>query len=428
MGAWRVQVQAPPRPATDVAGARGLPLRVMRLCRSGHLQMSTMTTHKRLVHAKDSPLSTVLASLERVAKSRAPAFVTGESGTGKEGIVRMIHDLSPWHAGPFVPVNCGAIPTPLLESELFGHMKGAFTGADRNRMGRFESASGGTLFLDEIGETPLELQVKLLRVLQDRVYVPVGGSSPKTADVRIIAATNVDVNQAIREGRFREDLFFRLDVIRIELPPLRERRMDIEPLARHFMAVHAKPNLSFVDDISRAALDELERHGWPGNVRELENVIQGILVLKEHGTIEAEDVRQKLHGRSRDRDAVRPGALFAPSPASELRREVRDSREGREYREGREGRDGREARDEVPVPRVALPDEGIPLKDTLERLERELIREALTRCNGNRARAATLLGLNRTTLVEKLKRMSEVDEPRPHTARDTFAVGAPGLD
>ncbi|HRE89638.1 MAG TPA: sigma-54 dependent transcriptional regulator [Myxococcota bacterium] len=362
--------------------------------------MSTPLTHRRLVHAKDSPLANVLASLDRVAKSRAPAFVTGESGTGKEGIVRMIHELSPWRAGPFVPVNCGAIPTPLLESELFGHVKGAFTGADRNRMGRFESASGGTLFLDEIGETPLELQVKLLRVLQDRIYVPVGGSSPKTADVRIVAATNVDVNQAIREGRFREDLFFRLDVIRIELPPLRERRMDIEPLARHFIALHAAPNLSEVDDITRAALDELERHGWPGNVRELENVIQGILVLKERGAIEAEDVRQKLHGRSRERDLVRPGALFLgpTTSAAQSRGEAR--------------LDGK-------APSVSLPDEGLPLKDTLERLERELIREALTRCNGNRARAATLLGLNRTTLVEKLKRMSDLDER--NTGPDVFS-------
>lgn len=353
--------------------------------------------NKRLVHAHDSPLSSVLVSLERVAKSRAPAFVTGESGTGKEGIVRLIHELSPWRSGPFVPVNCGAIPTPLLESELFGHVRGAFTGADRNRVGRFESASNGTLFLDEIGETPLELQVKLLRVLQDRVYVPVGGSSPKTADVRIIAATNVDVNQAVREGRFREDLFFRLDVIRIELPPLRERRMDIEPLARHFIALHAGPNQSQVNDITPGALAELQRHSWPGNVRELENVIQGILVLKERGAIEADDVRQKLFGRARDlREPLRPAALFAAPSTFDLRR---DSREPDRTPQPVPAR----------LPNVALPAEGLALKDTLERLERDLIREALTRCQGNRARAASLLGLNRTTLVEKLRRMTDLD-------------------
>jgi len=360
-----------------------------------------------LVHAKDSPLVAVLASLERVAKSRAPAFVTGESGTGKEGIVRLIHDLSPWKSGPFVPVNCGAIPTPLLESELFGHVKGAFTGADRNRVGRFEAASGGTLFLDEIGETPLELQVKLLRVLQDRVFVPVGGSAPKTADVRIIAATNIDVAHAIREGRFREDLFFRLDVIRIELPPLRARPMDIEPLARHFIAVHAAPNQSHVDNITDAALTELERHTWPGNVRELENVIQGILVLKEHGAIDADDVRQKLVGRQREaREPLRPSSLFEPSPPrNDHARELQTPTEARPRQ-----------------PRVALPDEGIPLKDTLERLERELIREALDRCQGNRARAANLLGLNRTTLVEKLRRMpgSEEGKALGHTTTHLF--------
>jgi sigma-54 specific flagellar transcriptional regulator A len=342
---------------------------------------------RRLVHAPSSPLRTVLNSLDRVARSRVPAFVTGESGTGKEGIVRLIHDLSPWASGPFVPVNCGAIPTPLLESELFGHVKGAFTGADRARIGRFESASGGTLFLDEIGETPLELQVKLLRVLQDRVFVPVGGSTPRTADVRIVAATNIDVAHAIREGRFREDLFFRLDVIRIELPPLRDRTMDIEPLARHFIALHAAPNQSKVTDITPDALELLGRHPWPGNVRELENVIQGILVLKETGLIDADDVRQKLGARTL-REPVRPVDLILPSlpiPPSPAPSEPT-----------------------LPLGRVSLPEQGLPLKDTLDRLERELIREALTRARGNRARAASLLGLNRTTLVEKLRRMPDV--------------------
>ncbi len=338
---------------------------------------------RHLVHAPNSPLRAVLGSLERVARSRVPAFVTGESGTGKEGIVRLIHELSPWNSGPFVPVNCGAIPTPLLESELFGHVKGAFTGADRARVGRFEAASGGTLFLDEIGETPLELQVKLLRVLQDRVFVPVGSSTPRTADVRIVAATNIDVADAVQQGRFREDLLFRLDVIRIELPPLRERPMDIEPLARHFIAIHASPNQSRVTDITPTAVELLSRHAWPGNVRELENVIQGILVLKESGTIDADDVRLKLGSRHRDiKEPARPIDLVLPpmpEPTS------------------------------LPMGRLSLPEQGLPLKDTLDRLERELIREALMRARGNRARAASLLGLNRTTLVEKLRRMPDMD-------------------
>jgi len=329
----------------------------------------------RLVHAPDSPLKSLLTSLDRVAKSRAPVLVVGESGTGKEGIVRLVHELAPWAAGPFVPVNCGAIPGNLLESELFGHVRGAFTGADRTRVGRFEAASGGTLFLDEIGEMPLELQVKLLRVLQERVFVPVGATQPKAADVRVVAATNVDVPTAVKEGRFREDLFFRLDVIRIEVPPLRERPMDIVPLARHFLAIHAAPNQSRVEGLSEQALGELERYPWPGNVRELENVIQGILVLKEHGRIDAEDVRHKLAGRL----PMGAGALAG-------------------------GAGGITATTAPGALRVPLPEHGIDLKDTLDRLEKDLIREALCRSNGNRARAASLLGLNRTTLVEKLRR------------------------
>ncbi len=349
--------------------------------------------NRRLVHAANSPLAAVLEALPRVSQSRAPVLVTGESGTGKEGIARLVHELAPWSRGPFVPVNCGAIPTTLLESELFGHVRGAFTGADRNRVGRFEAASGGTLFLDEIGETPLELQVKLLRVLQDRVFVPVGGSTPKSADVRIVAATNVDVIDAVKRGRFREDLFFRLDVIRIELPALRDRPMDIPILAQHFIALHAASNLSNVDAISDEAVDELTRHAWPGNVRELENVIQGILVLKESGRIEADDVRAKLglrSGASLARGVAGSGALSASQAA----------------RYG--GATSHAARS---APAVNLPAEGLSLKETLDRLERDYIQEALTRANGNRAQAASLLGLNRTTLVEKLRRMSEAAHP-----------------
>jgi two-component system response regulator AtoC len=325
----------------------------------------------RMIHAPDSPLKAILASIERIARSRAPVLVTGESGTGKEGIARLVHALAPWSAGPLVPVNCGAIPGTLLESELFGHVRGAFTGADRNRVGRFEAAHDGTLFLDEIGETPLELQVKLLRVLQDGTYYPVGGSTAKQSNARIVAATNVDVVKAVREGRFREDLYFRLDVVRIDLPPLRGRTMDIAPLARHFLEKHRAANLSTVSDVSAEGLAELAGHTWPGNVRELENVIQGILVLKETGLIEAEDVRRKLGVRRAD----------GPSP---------------EQVGAAVGED---------LLRVRLPEGGITLRETLDRLESDYIRAALTRTGGNRAHAANLLGLNRTTLVEKLKRL-----------------------
>jgi len=327
---------------------------------------------QRIVCSNDSPLMRVLRSLPRVAQSKAPALVVGESGTGKEGIVRRIHDLAPWRGGPFVALNCGAIPTNLLESELFGHVRGAFTGADRTRMGRIEAADGGTLFLDEVGELPLELQVKLLRVLQEKVFVPVGGTQAKQVDFRVIAATNRDLVAEVEAGRFRDDLFYRLDVVRIELPPLRERLMDVAPLTEHFIAKHREANASEVHGATGEALEELLRYAWPGNVRELENVVQSILVLREDGLIGRDDVRWKL--------AQRAGVAATRESAGGVS--------------------------------VALPEDGLVLKDTLDRVERDLIREALFRANGNRSRAASLLGLNRTTLVEKLKRrpVGDADE------------------
>jgi len=343
---------------------------------------------RRLIHCPGSPLEPILAALPRIARSRAPVLVTGESGTGKEGVVRSIHELAPWGSGPFVPVNCGAIPGTLLESELFGHVRGAFTGADRNRIGRFEAASGGTLFLDEIGEMPLELQVKLLRVLAERVFVPVGASTPRTADVRIVAATNANLTEAVKAGRFREDLFFRLDVIRIELPALRDRMVDVPALVRCFIARHAAANLSTVDDITPAALDALMRYPWPGNVRELENAIQRILVMKESGAIELADVVDRIRqlGPPSERAPHAPPLPLAARPPDRL---------------------GARLPDATPL----LPAEGVSLKHTLDSLERAYIREALVRSNGNRARAAALLGLNRTTLVEKLRRMPEWSSP-----------------
>ena len=326
---------------------------------------------QRIVCAPDSPLMRILRSLPRVAQSKAPALVIGESGTGKEGIVRRLHDLAPWRGGPFVALNCGAIPPNLLESELFGHVRGAFTGADRNRIGRIEAAAGGTLFLDEIGELPLELQVKLLRVLQEKVFVPVGGTQPKQVDFRVIAATNRDLVAEVEAGRFRDDLFYRLDVVRIELPPLRERLMDVAPLTEHFVAKHREANASEVEGASIEALEELGRYSWPGNVRELENVVQSVLVMREDGLISRDDVRWKL--------AQRAGSMSARDPSGVT---------------------------------IALPEDGLVLKDTLDRVERDLIREALCRAGGNKSRAASLLGLNRTTLVEKLKRrpMGEHDD------------------
>ncbi len=315
-----------------------------------------------IVHAPGSPLTELLDSLGHVATSRVNVLVVGESGSGKEAVVRALHELAPWGGGPFVPINCGAIPDNLLESELFGHVRGAFTGADRARTGRFEAANGGTLFLDEIGEMPLALQVKLLRVLQEMEFVPVGASAARKATFRLVCATNRDLESLVAEGGFREDLYFRLDVVRLDVPPLRDRREDVAVLAEHFLGHYASLHNSKVEGLSPEALTLLQRYHWPGNVRELENVIQGVLVLRREGHVEAADIRRRLRGRI-DESAE-------PAIATGLK----------------------------------LPDEGLDLRGTLDALERDLIRQALRRTEGNKAQAAGLLRMNRTTLVERLKR------------------------
>ena len=235
----------------------------------------------------------VFRLVENLEHSEATVLLTGESGTGKEVLARAIHAHSPRRSGPFVAVNCGALPGELLESELFGHVRGAFTGAVRERAGRFEVAAGGTLFLDEVADLPLHLQVKLLRVLQERTFERVGESQSRRTDARIIAATNVDLRRAVQEGRFREDLFYRLRVVPIEIPPLRERREDIEPLATYLLArVAARQGraLRFSPDALRALLD----YAWPGNVRELENALEYAVAVCKGQTILPEDLPAEL--------------------------------------------------------------------------------------------------------------------------------------
>ncbi len=235
----------------------------------------------------------IVRFIESLQHSDATVLITGESGTGKEVVARAVHASSPRHAGSFVAVNCGAIPADLLESELFGHVRGAFTGAVRDRVGRFEAARGGSIFLDEIGDLPLSLQVKLLRVLQERTYERVGESTPRTMDARILAATNVDLKEAVAAGRFREDLFYRLRVVPIHLPPLRERTDDVEPLARHLLArIAAREGraLRFSPD----ALVMLQRYEWPGNVRELENAIEYALAVCRTQTVRVDDLPPEI--------------------------------------------------------------------------------------------------------------------------------------
>jgi DNA-binding NtrC family response regulator len=302
----------------------------------------------------------VIGVIERVARTNATVLVTGESGTGKEVVARLLHGSSGRPTGPFVAVNCGAIPESLIESELFGHVKGAFTGAHETRAGRFVQAHGGTLFLDEVGELPLAMQVKLLRVLQEREVTPVGESHPKTVDVRIIAATNVDLEAMVRERRFRQDLYYRLEVLPIRLPALRERFDDIVPLARHFLDA-ANRRLGSQVELGEDALALMKSYAWPGNVREMENLFERLVILSQTGTIAAADLPERMRGQATSSDAV-------VQASSDLARGT------------------------------------IDLVATLSAIEDSLIEQAIRQAEGNRTRAAELLGLSRTTLVDKLKR------------------------
>src|SRR3954467_10220555 len=314
----------------------------------------------------------VFDTLVRVAPSNSSVLITGESGTGKELVAQAIHRLSRRAMGPLVAVNCAAIPAQLLESELFGHVRGAFTGAQQPRAGRFKLADGGTIFLDEIGEMPLVLQGKLLRVLQDRIVEPLGGSKGEPVDFRVIAATNKDLETLAAEGRFRLDLFYRLNVVPLALPALRERKGDVPVLVRHFLDKASATELTFAKD----AMEALERHSWPGNVRELQNLLERLALLK--GTGHERLAVLKGTGEIGLAD-LPPGMRGATGPIS------------------------------TPQAVPALPPEGIDLYAALAELEDRLINEALKRSGGNKNQAAKILRLNRTTLVEKLKKRAKAD-------------------
>ncbi|OGR03686.1 MAG: hypothetical protein A2284_14125 [Deltaproteobacteria bacterium RIFOXYA12_FULL_61_11] len=306
-----------------------------------------------------SSIQQLFRLIERVAGSDSTVLVLGDSGTGKELVARAIHRRSQRRDQRMVAVNCGAIPENLLESELFGHVKGAFTGALYAREGRFLQADKGTLFLDEIAEMSLPMQVKLLRVLQERCFEPVGGSTTVSVDVRVIAATNRDLEQMVAEGRFRKDLFYRLNVVPLSLPRLAERRSDIPCLAEHFLQRFSSKNHLPIPGFSKAAIEVLIAYPWPGNVRELENLVERVTVFKGEGLIELEDLP----------DSIRFPGIKAGSGGT-----------------------------------LELTKEGLDLNATLERLENDLILQALAMTGGNKQQAANLLGLNRTTLVEKLKK------------------------
>jgi len=309
--------------------------------------------------------------IEQVAPSLATVLITGESGTGKEVVARQIHEQS-GRKGPFVAVNCGAIPENLLESELFGHERGAFTGAVSARAGRFEQAKGGTFFLDEIGDMPTVMQVKLLRVLEERVIERVGSADSIPVDVRLIAATHRDLPKRIEAGRFREDLFYRLSVFPIEIAPLRDRPKDVAPLVDEFIRRLGEDD-SVSLQISGEAMAVLERYAWPGNVRELANLIERLIVVRPNGTIR----RKNLPWPIVEREAAEPEAHeVVSSNLNAVSGSVR----------------------------VTLPSDGLDLKQYLAKIEQDMIHQALMESGGVVQRAAELLGVGRTTLVEKIRR------------------------
>ena len=310
------------------------------------------------ISGDSASISDVRLQIEQVAEFSTTVLVTGESGTGKELVAQTIHDLSDRAKQPFVPINCGAIPAELLESELFGHEKGAFTGALSSRKGRFELAEGGTLFLDEIGDMSLEMQAKLLRVLQERSFERVGCNSPRPCDVRIIAATHKNLAEAVEKGEFREDLFYRLNVFPIRMPPLRKRATDLPALLEELLVSHSGEDAEKLR-LDSQAIAALARYPWPGNVRELSNLVERLAILYPDGKITLDMLPEKYRA-------------FAAEDAADI--------------------------DGV----MAGESGGLNLKEHLGQIERALIEKALERSNGVVAQAARMLKLRRTTLVEKL--------------------------
>ncbi|RMH43764.1 MAG: sigma-54-dependent Fis family transcriptional regulator [Gammaproteobacteria bacterium] len=319
---------------------------------SKDVKQAPASATKRLLGVSTAMIQ-LRSTIQKVARSQAPVMIYGESGTGKELVARLIHDSSPRTDGPFVPVNCGAIPSELIESELFGHVKGAFTGAHQNKIGLFEQANGGTLFLDEVAELPVAMQVKLLRVLQEKAIRPVGDVKEKSINVRILCATHKNLSELVQNGQFRQDLYYRLNVIEIHVPPLRKRKQDIADLANHFLKRIA-PNMQ----LTRQALRRLTEYHYPGNVRELENIIERAVALTDSQIIDAHDL-----------DFISGSPSFESSPTTGS-------------------------------PRPA----GMSLDDYLHDIEKRELLAALEETGGNKTKAAELLGISFRSLRYKLKK------------------------
>ncbi len=397
------QLDFPDSEVTDFPGTLGslrLPVKYPQL--SNALQQATVYRsqqedsgqqgydYRRLVGNSRS-MKAVQQMIDQVSDSDANVLILGESGTGKEVVARNLHHLSSRREKPFVPINCGAIPAELLESELFGHEKGSFTGAITSRKGRFEMADGGTLFLDEIGDMPLPMQVKLLRVLQERNYERVGSNKTLTTDVRVIAATHRDLETHIAEGRFREDLFYRLNVFPIEMPSLRERPEDIPLLINELITRVEHENRGTVR-LTSAAIISLCQHKWPGNVRELANVIERLVILFPYGTVDYDDLPEKFQ--------LEGGEL--PESVTAV---IEETPQRKGLQQPEKSAETSEAVATVSAIEIdALPEEGLDLKEHLANLEYLLIKQALDDSAGVVAHAANKLKMRRTTLVEKMRK------------------------
>ncbi len=323
------------------------------------LELETEKRWRRGLIGTCEAMEHLVSAIETIAGRRSTVLITGETGTGKEIVARAIHEAS-GRRGKLITLNCTALPETLLEAELFGHTRGAFTGAQASRVGRFEAAHQGTIFLDEIGDMPLDLQAKLLRVLQEKEVQRLGSSESIAVDVRVIAATNADLFSLVEDGRFREDLFYRLNVVPLHLPPLREREGDILPLALHFVQKVCRQEGLPLKHLSAEAMIRLEMHSWPGNVRELENTIERAVAFSGERV-----------------DLVPMDFLLQTLPAKEER-----------------------------VGQVALPDGQMDFEAIVANLERRMIEQALRKTNGNKSQAAGLLGLKRTTLSAKMRNLA----------------------
>ena len=358
-GAFHYFVKQAKNEEVKLVVRRALELRNLRRENKALRHEIKKTLKPRQIIGQSPRLAEVFETVRKVATSDSTVLLCGESGTGKELFAREIHNASPRATGPFVSINCGALPENLLESELFGHVKGSFTGAIKDKEGLFSVAQGGTFFLDEVGETSVTIQVKLLRVLQEREIIPVGGAKPSKVDVRVVAATNADLEREVERGTFRPDLFYRLNVIPIVLPPLRERREDIPLLVQHFLNQYCESSGRSLLEVEDATLSALCEYGWPGNVRELENVIERGVILEESDRLTV----GSLPDRVLDRTPVRaPGSGGVPAP-------------------GDDGRSG-----------------------TLEDVERDYLLQVLEQCGWQKKRASDVLGINSSTLYRKIQR------------------------